>query len=95
MNSIKSRFDRTSKKLTLNSALTTLTLISVCFGMWIPQTLKYSKNGDTGGFYLGVVSIILMGTVVLISWARVHAVVRRLVSQAGQTANGSPSEVKI
>ena len=91
MERLNHHFDRVSKKQTLNSVLTVVILSSITFGMWIPQTLKYSRNGDIGGFYLGVANIIISGIVVLLYSAMLHAVVRRLIAQASKTPDSSPS----
>ncbi len=82
MGRIRQYFDNKSTMLSLNAAIIHLSGFSFCLAISYWMIVKYSSNGDRGGFYLGITLAIMSLLNVLIGFFSIHAIVRRLVAEA-------------
>jgi len=82
MKSIAAYFDIRCRKQSLNKAIFLLFAFSWCLAISYWMIVKYSSNGDRGGFYLGIAFAIICTLGLFVSSQSIHAIVRRMVAEA-------------
>jgi hypothetical protein len=85
MGRINSHFDKVSRKQTVSSAILWIALWSICIGLGVGMILKYTRNDDHGGLFLGIIFTALSLFNALTGAHVAHAVIRRLVAEARNT----------
>jgi hypothetical protein len=78
----------------LNGAIVALSSGAFIVGLSLAAAIKNLKAGDKFSFSIEIAQAAVFLLLVLFDISMIHAVVRRLIAQAGQGADCSPSELK-
>jgi hypothetical protein len=86
--------DKSAAYWSLNGAIVALSSGAFIVGLSLAAALKNLKAGDRFSFSIEIAQAAVFLLLVLFDVSMIHAVVRRLIAQARQAADRSPSEAK-
>jgi inner membrane protein involved in colicin E2 resistance len=86
--------ERSAANWSLNGAIIALSSGAFIIGLSLSAALKNLRAGDRFSFSIEIAQAAMFLLLVLFDIAMIHAVVRRLIAQAGQPASPSPSAAK-